>query len=126
MTITGTGFPNVASYVEVEFDDGTFCTVTSSTPTEIVCTIEGFDKDTLNTDDEMLFTISNNAPDLGTRRRRNLMMILFPPSFPVNIGAANPTVTSVSPLTLSPVLKGELVFTLTDYSETMVAGDFTV
>lgn len=33
LTITGTGFPNVASYVGVEMSDGTGCEVTSSTPT---------------------------------------------------------------------------------------------
>ena len=33
LTIAGNGFPNVASYVTVEFADGTFCSVDSSTPT---------------------------------------------------------------------------------------------
>jgi hypothetical protein len=81
MTITGTGFPNIASYVEVEFDDGTYCSVTSSTPTSIVCTVDGFDKDTLDTGVNMMFSITNNAPAVGTRRR-NLGGIKFPSTFP--------------------------------------------
>ena len=43
-TITGTGFPNDASLVEVKFSDDTLCLVSTSTPTEIVCTIEGFEE----------------------------------------------------------------------------------
>ena len=44
LIITGTGFPNDASLVEVKFTDDTLCLVSASTPTQIVCTIEGFEE----------------------------------------------------------------------------------
>ena len=111
--------------MEVTFDDGTSCSVTSTSPTQIVCTISGFDKGTLNTSNAMLFTIANNAPSKGVRRR-NLAAVSFTSAIGVTISDWNPQVVSVTPATLSPVLKGELVFTLSDYTETMVSTDFSV
>lgn len=128
MTITGTGFANVASYVEVKFTDNTLCEVISSTPTQIQCEVQGFDKSTLNTSVDMNFFITITAPEVGTgTRRRNLQKsIIIPSGFPMTISSLNPAVISVSPSTLSPVLKGELVFTLQDYVSTMQISDFSV
>jgi len=70
LTITGNNFPNVASYVEVEFSDGTGCTVISSTPTEIQCTIDGFDLTAEDASTARTFSLIDRSPSLGTRRRR--------------------------------------------------------
>lgn len=55
LTIVGTGFPSDISLVTIEFEDGTYCTVTSSTSTEIVCDIDGFDTDSLDVSSTMQF-----------------------------------------------------------------------
>lgn len=130
LTITGTGFPNSANLVEVKFSDDTLCLVSSSTPTEIVCKIEGFEEtyaSDLNSDSKMEFTISLLAAPTVSRRRR-LQSVLFPPigGFSFGINPISPAVASVSPTTVNPVLKATLTLTLTDYDITMVASDFTV
>ena len=48
LTISGNNFPNNAEYVNIEFDDGTGCTVTSIQPDQITCEVDGFDKSTLD------------------------------------------------------------------------------
>ena len=133
ITITGTGFPNNETYVTVTFTDGTGCTVSSSTPTQIVCTTDGFDKATLNTATNMQFSIKVIAPVYGTRRlRRNLRTLIDTVIFPETAGTdlaisdTNPSVSAISPNSLSPVLAQDIVFTLTDYTSTMVATDFLV
>lgn len=42
------------------------------------------------------------------------------------MNSLSPAVISVSPTTLSPVLKSELTFTLQDYLNDMAVGDFEV
>lgn len=74
----------------------------------------------------MAFTLSISVPDVGTRRLRNLKDFALPPGWPVGITSLNPAVISVTPATLSPVLKSELTFTLQDYTETMQIADFEV
>ena len=82
LTIAGTGFPVVTTYITVEFTDGTLCSVTSATPTQILCTIDGLDTATLDVNTPMDFTITLNTPDVG-QRRRNLKTMVLPPGFPV-------------------------------------------
>ena len=129
ITITGSGFPNEASLVTVEFEDGTFCRAISSTPVKIVCKIEGFNKSNLNTSKAMKFRIVF-VPQ-SSSRRRNLARTFFAPtnfasSPDLFVGTANPRVVSVTPKTLSPVLTNRLTFTLAEYTQQMVLGDFTV
>ena len=70
------------------------------------------------------FSIS--VPDIGTRRRRRLKDTVLPPGWPATIEPTSPTVSSVSPTTLSPVLKSTLTFSLSDYSDTMLVDDMEV
>lgn len=124
----GTGFPNGADLVEVLFNDGTGCTILTSTPTEIVCTIDGFVKP-VDTATPMQFSINYVPPVEGRRRRmRRNLFSLFPPSpgFDVIINDLNPKVISVSPTSVNPVIKNELTFTLQDYTETMEVADFQI
>ena len=74
----------------------------------------------------MSITLSITVPDVGTRRLRVLKDFALPPGWPVDLTTANPAVISVTPATLSPVLKGELTFTLQDYTSTMQVADFEV
>ena len=127
LTITGTGFPNDASLLEVRFSDDTYCLVTSSTPTQIVCMIEGFAENyetSLDGDSAMRFFIfwkgdgdDDDVDDFIPPFRRRLSGILFPPTDGASffIKTDSPSVVSVTPSTLSPVLKDTLTFTLEGY-----------
>jgi hypothetical protein len=80
----------------------------------------------------MQYGIKLKVPDFGTRRRRMLKnfintVILPPGGGPgFDISTKNPQVVSVTPNSVSPVLAQDLVFSLSDYTDTMVASDFTV
>ena len=128
ITIVGTGFPNGADLVEVVFTDDTGCTIVSSTPTEIICNIDGFVKP-VDTATAMQFEINYVAPIESRRRRmRRSLFSLFPPSndFSFDIDPVNPLVLSVSPNSVNPVIKNDLTFTLQDYTDTMNVEDFSI
>lgn len=127
MTITGTGFPNVASYVGVEMSDGTACEVTLSTPTEIVCVLDSLQQP-VDTNTALTFSLLDLSPGYGQRRRRrNLSQVFFDGAGNFIISTTNPECASVSPTTLSPVINTNyLTFTLNDYTSTIVDSDFSV
>ena len=88
----------------------------------------------MNTATNMEFSITTVTPVYGTRRRmrRNLKdtisVIIFPPTpgTDIVISDNNPTVSAITPNSLSPILAQNIVFTLTDYTSTMVATEFAV
>ena len=127
LTIVGTGFPNVASYIEVKMSDDTACVVTSSTPTEIVCVLDDLEKP-VDTSTPLTFSLLDYTPSYGQRRRRrNLQQVFIDGSGNFIISVTNPECASVSPTSISPVINtNTLTFTLNDYTSTIVASDFSV
>lgn len=76
------------------------------------------------------FSIDYLAPSTARRLRgvRRALFNLFPPSPGIDVlpSPTFPSVTSVSPTTVNPVIKSHIVFTIADYPHTLVAEEFKV
>jgi len=97
VVISGSGFSNDASEVSVTFDDGTICKVTVSTSTSITCRTQRFDQS--NIKEEYDLTISFNEQTVETT---------------VSLGTYTQYANTISPTSVSPVLRSDLLIQLDD------------
>jgi hypothetical protein len=112
LTITGSGFPTETAPV-VTFDDGTKCAVQSTMATEIKCITGRFDENnSLYTDGDYTLTVAVNGKTA---------------TISVSLSESTAYAQSISPVSLSPVLSGELVIQLSSAypdSANMKVSDF--
>jgi hypothetical protein len=111
LTITGSGFPIDKAFVTVSLSDGAKCVVTSTTETQIKCQLE---KTTAKTSSSVTVTILNfDYYDQST-------VPVTDNSKTVNI-IGGPKVTAIDKSNVSPVIKQTLQFTVTGYTDTLLA-----
>lgn len=115
LTITGMGLPQTTDQITVSFSDGTECRVTSTSDSEARCTPNRFDPNSIDTVNPYTVTVNVNGESDSSA---SLMLMDAPIE----------RVVSVSPDSLSPVLKQDLTITFDqnfpDISATL--GDYQV
>jgi len=98
LTITATGgLPQTEDQMDVIFADGTKCTVTSTSDTEATCVTDGFDQATIDTVNPYSVNVAVNSETDATNQITLSVDVL--------------QVVSLTPNSVSPVLKQDLTIT---------------
>ena len=91
----------------IAFEDGTQCTVESTSTTQIVCITEEFASSSVSS--SLIVDITVNS--------------LSDKSLSVGISSGPAVISSISPDSVSPVLKTVLTMSVTDFAETLDKSD---
>ena len=113
LTISGKHFSRtISDAMNVTFSDGTYCLILTSTDVELTCLVDGFEKTTIDTDTPYTVTVNVNGIEDST--------------LTVNLYSLRNLALSVSPSSVSPILKTWITITLGDaYPDALVKEDFT-
>ena len=101
IAIAGSGMPQKKEHAKVTFSDNSKCTVIESTDSEIKCRTDGFDPSSADASSPYQVTVEVNAVSPVSDSNQSVMIVL---------STAN--ALSVSPNSVSPVLKQDLTITL--------------
>ena len=110
LTIEGNNLPQSitdGTILMIAFEDGTQCTVESTSTTQIVCITEEFASSSVSSSLNVHITV-NSLSDL---------------SLSVGISSGPAVISSISPDSVSPVLKTVLTMSVTDFAETLDKSD---
>ena len=121
LTITGSGFPLDPLMASVKLSDGAICAIQTISQTQIVCKFKKTNATTTSAVNVEVF----NYDYYSARRELRTMVLISNKTKSITIKKP-PRVTAISLNNVSPVVKQPLTFTLTGYTDTLLASQLKV